>query len=155
MTSAQTPRVEKDRSTFRLSYSIVARIDAPPERIWALLTDAGDFPRWNSTVTSIAGTIAQGEKIVLKVPIAPDREFKIKVTEMSAPRRMVWADGFAPMFRGERTFTLTPSDGGETTFEMTEVFSGLMLPMIAGSLPDFSPAFEAYAADLKAEAEAG
>jgi hypothetical protein len=36
---------------------------------------------------------------------------------------------------------------------MTEVFSGPMLPMIAGRLPDFGPIFERYAADLKAEAE--
>ncbi len=37
---------------------------------------------------------------------------------------------------------------------MTEVFSGLMLPMAAGRLPDFKPIFERYAADLKREAEA-
>ena len=36
---------------------------------------------------------------------------------------------------------------------MTEAFSGVMLPMIRGSLPDFAPAFEAYAADLKRAAE--
>jgi hypothetical protein len=36
---------------------------------------------------------------------------------------------------------------------MVEVLSGVMLPMIKGSLPDFGPAFEAYAADLKREAE--
>jgi hypothetical protein len=38
---------------------------------------------------------------------------------------------------------------------MTEVFAGLMLPMIKGSLPDFGPIFEQYAADLKKAAEAG
>jgi hypothetical protein len=37
---------------------------------------------------------------------------------------------------------------------MVEVFRGLMLPMIKGSLPDFGPPFEQYAADLKREAEA-
>ena len=36
---------------------------------------------------------------------------------------------------------------------MKETFSGLMLPMIKGSLPDFGPAFEACAEDLKREAE--
>jgi hypothetical protein len=38
-------------------------------------------------------------------------------------------------------------------FEMTEVFFGVMLPLIRGTLPDFGPAFEAYAADLKRAAE--
>jgi hypothetical protein len=36
---------------------------------------------------------------------------------------------------------------------MTEVFSGLMLPMIKRSLPDFGPSFTTYAADLKGAAE--
>jgi hypothetical protein len=36
---------------------------------------------------------------------------------------------------------------------MREEFTGIMLPMIKGSLPDFVPVFEAYAADLKRAAE--
>ena len=32
-------------------------------------------------------------------------------------------------------------------------FSGLMLPLVKGSLPEFGPVFERYAADLKREAE--
>jgi hypothetical protein len=38
---------------------------------------------------------------------------------------------------------------------MTEEFSGLMLPMIRGSLPDFAPIFEAYAQDLARAAAGG
>jgi predicted dithiol-disulfide oxidoreductase (DUF899 family) len=52
-----------------------------------------------------------------------------------------------------RTFTLTPKGRGVTEFEMTETFSGRMLPLIKRSLPDFGPAFETYAADLKRAAE--
>jgi hypothetical protein len=37
---------------------------------------------------------------------------------------------------------------------MTETFTGLMLPLIAGSLPDFLPVFTRYPADLKRAAEA-
>jgi hypothetical protein len=66
---------------------------------------------------------------------------------------MVWSDGMAPMFKGERTFTLTPRADGTTELEMVETFSGLMLPMIKGSLPDFAPVFDRYARDLKKEAE--
>lgn len=66
---------------------------------------------------------------------------------------MVWSDGFAPMFRRVRTFTLTPRAGGVTEFEMREAFSGAMLPMIRKSLPDFGPSFATFAADLKRAAE--
>ena len=52
------------KSTFRLEYSISGAIRATPERIWALLTNAADFPRWNSTVTSVTGRIAAGERVV-------------------------------------------------------------------------------------------
>jgi len=66
---------------------------------------------------------------------------------------MVWKDGFAPMFSGVRTFSLTPKSDGTTDFSMIEVFKGIMLPLIKGSLPDFKPNFEQYALDLKAAAE--
>jgi hypothetical protein len=51
-----------------------------------------------------------------------------------------------------RNFTLIPKDGG-TTFVMSETFSGGMLGMIEGSLPDFTRSFDAFAADLKNKAE--
>jgi hypothetical protein len=67
---------------------------------------------------------------------------------------MVWSDGFYPMFRGTRTFTLAP-EGPGTRFHMAERFEGLMLPMIKGSLPDFGPIFDQYAADLVRACAAG
>jgi uncharacterized protein YndB with AHSA1/START domain len=142
----------KTGSTFRVECRVAITIAAPPERIWALLTDAAGFARWNSTVTSIEGTIALGERVKIRVPVS-DRTFSPKVTELVANARMVWRDGMAPMFKGERTFTLTPHGDGTTEFEMVETFSGLMLPMIKGSLPDFAPVFDRYARDLKKEAE--
>jgi hypothetical protein len=147
-------KARKTATTFRMDCAVSITIQAGPERIWALLTNAQDFPRWNSTVTSIGGTIAEGERLELKVPAAPERTFKPKVTALDPQRRMVWSDGMAPMFRGVRTFNLVPQADGSTEFTMEEVFSGIMLPLIKGSLPDFAPSFEAYAADLKREAEA-
>ncbi|HSO38832.1 MAG TPA: SRPBCC domain-containing protein [Labilithrix sp.] len=143
---------QKKASTFRMECRVSIHIHAAPERVWALLTDAADFPRWNSTVSSIKGSIALGEKLELRVPIS-DRTFSPKVTELVPAARMVWSDGMAPMFKGERTFTLTPRADGSTDFEMVEIFSGVMLPMIKGSLPDFGPVFDRYALDLKTEAE--
>jgi hypothetical protein len=136
-----------------MSCAVECRIDASAEKVWALLTNAADFPRWNSTVSKIDGNIELGEKLALQVPAAPGRTFKPRVSQLTPNQSMEWSDGFAPMFKGVRTFTLTPNPDGSTNFNMTEVFSGLMLPMIKGSLPDFGPSFEAYAADLKREAE--
>lgn len=143
----------KTESAFRLSYSVSIAIAAPPAAVWARLTDAKAFPTWNSTVTSIDGEIAEGQKLAIKVPVAPGRTFSPRVVAVEQGKRMVWADGMAPMFRGERTFTLEPGADGTTTFSMVEVFAGVMLPMIKGSLPDFRPVFDQYAADLKRAAE--
>ena len=61
----------------------------------------------------------------------------------------------APTFKGVRTFELNPRTDGSTDFTMEERFSGLVLPLMRGSMPDFGPVFEAYASDLKRAAERG
>jgi hypothetical protein len=149
------PVTQKSQTTFRQDCSVRCEIHASPERIWALLTDAQGFVSWNSTVTSLEGPIALGEKLALKVKLDPKRTFRPKVTRFEPARAMEWSDGMAPMFKGVRTFTLTARDGGGTEFAMTEVFSGVMMPLVRGSLPDFEPAFAAFARDLKIAAEAG
>jgi uncharacterized protein YndB with AHSA1/START domain len=152
MTNHET-RATKTGSAFRMECTVRTTIHATPERIWALLTDAAGFPGWNTTVTSIEGRIAEGEKLKLRVPGQPKRVFTPKVSGVVPSRSMVWSDGMAPMFKGVRTFTLTPNANGTTDFTMTEVFFGLMLPMIKPSLPDFVPIFQTYAGDLKRAAE--
>ncbi len=155
MRVARTGAPKKARSTFRLQCGVSINIRAPREKIWALLTSATEQLRWNSTVQSIEGQIALGQKLKVRVPLSPQRTFKLKVSAFEPERTMVWRDGAAPLFRGVRTFTLSARDIGSTDFSMVEVFSGLLVPMIAGSLPDFAPSFEQYAADLKRAAEAG
>lgn len=152
-TQDETAKATKSATSFRMDCAVRTTIHASPENIWALLIDAAGFPRWNSTVTRIEGDIADGHVLKVTVPAAPGRVFKPKVSGVEPGRSMVWSDGFAPMFKGVRTFTLTPNADGSTEFSMREEFSGLMLPMIKGSLPDFAPVFEAYAADLKRAAE--
>jgi hypothetical protein len=147
-------KATKTGSAFRMECAIRTTIRASPDIIWAFLTDAASFPRWNSTVTSLEGEIAEGQTLKLTVPAAPTRVFKPKVSHVEPGRSMIWSDGMAPMFKGVRTFTLTPNADGSTDFSMKEEFSGVMLPMIKGSLPDFAPVFEAYAEDLKRAAEA-
>ncbi|MCB0122336.1 MAG: SRPBCC domain-containing protein [Caldilineaceae bacterium] len=142
----------KHKTTFQLDYAVGINIQAPAERIWHYLTDAPGFPTWNSTIERIDGTIAAGQRIVLYAKVAPGRAFKLTVAEFLPAQRMVWSDGNF-LFRGERTYTLTPNTAGSTDFRMKEVFGGLMMPMIAASLPNFGPEFERFAADLKRIAE--
>ena len=144
----------KARSTFRMRCTVAADINAPRDKVWAILTKADDMVRWNSTLTSMEGDIAPGGIVKMQVPEAPGRTFKVKVTRFVPNEVMVWRQGNPLLFLGVRTYSLGVNpDGSVTRFQMTEEFSGLMLPLIAGRLPDFGPIFEQYAADVKAESE--
>lgn len=136
------------------TYSVSKSIAATPERIWALLTDAGSYPDWNSTIISMEGEIAVGNRIKLVSTVNPKRAFKLNVTEVDEPRRMTWADGMPlGLFKGVRTFTLAATPGGQTEFEMIEVYSGLLEPLISRSIPDMTDSFAEFAESLKRAAE--
>jgi hypothetical protein len=57
------------------------------------------------------------------------------------------------VFKGVRTFEVTPGVNGSTDFVMHERFSGVVFAMVKRALQDFRPIFESYASDLKREAE--
>ena len=135
------------------SYQTTKTIDASPERIWGLLTDAPGYPSWNRAVDKVEGTIAAGETIKVRVPLNPGRAFPVKVTSFDEPRRMVWTGGMPlGLFKGERTFKLEPNGGG-TTFSMQEVYTGALAGMMFKQIPDLSGAFDEFGESLKAAAE--
>jgi hypothetical protein len=137
------------------AFAVKISIRATPERIWALLTDAPGYNRWNHTVGKVDGKIALGERVTVYPKINASRAFPVKVTEFEPSRGMVWTGGMPlGLFKGERTFTLTAGSNGDVEFSMREVYSGLMAPLIGRSIPDLQPAFDEFASDLKRTAEA-
>ncbi len=131
-------------------------IQSTPEKVWAILTDASAYPSWNTTVTKVDGTIAVGQKVTVHAKISPNQAFPVRVAVLEPQRRMVWRGGMPIgfLFKGERTFTISPAGEGEVEFAMREVFSGLFSGMITKSIPDLTPAFDEFAACLKKRAEA-
>jgi hypothetical protein len=136
------------------TFATKTAIKAKPETIWKLLTDAPGYPSWNTTVAKVEGKIALGERVTVHAKINPGRAFPVKVSALEPSKKMVWTGGMPlGLFKGERTFTLTPRDDGSVEFAMREVFSGLFSPMIERSIPDLQPAFDEFAAALKKKAE--
>jgi hypothetical protein len=136
-------------------FAAAATIRARPETVWALLTDAGGYPQWNSTIERIDGHIAADGTITVRARSAPGRAFPLRVTEFVPTRRMVWAGGMPlGLFTGTRRFVLTPTASGAVDFAMDETYGGLLAPLITRSIPDLQPAFDGFAADLKRAAEA-
>jgi hypothetical protein len=152
--ASQDGKATTKRTTFRLAIAVTKSIGAPAATVWNLLTDLRAQSKWNSTLASIDGKVALGERVSFKVPEAPGQTFNPKVVAFDQPNSMVWRLNRWPLLVGTRTYRLTPGPNGSTEISIDEVFQGLMLPLIAKSLPDFGAMFERTAADLKAAAEA-
>jgi len=144
---AQDGKATTEKKAFSRETTVSININASKSIIWTLLTNADDYPRWNSTIISIEGDITEGEKIKLKSTLDEKRTFKLKVKELTIERRLVWGDG-----KGERVFTLE-NTGNNVQFKMTEKIGGLMFPLYAKYIPPFDESFEQFASDLRREAE--
>ncbi|MCB1004735.1 MAG: SRPBCC domain-containing protein [Acidimicrobiales bacterium] len=141
-------KAKTTRKLFSRETSIDADIAAPPERVWSVLTDAGDFARWNSTVVSLSGEIAPEGRLELVSTLAPKRTFTLRVQEFLPPRRLVWGDAL-----GRRVFTLEKTAAG-TRLSMCEKIGGPLFPLFSRMIPPFDQAFEQFVADLARESTA-
>ncbi|MEO8529577.1 MAG: SRPBCC domain-containing protein [Pseudolysinimonas sp.] len=130
-------------------------IDSAPEKIWTLLVDVAAWPSWDSGIIAARGAADKvGAKLSVTSGAAPKTAFAVKVTKLD-PRKELVIVGGAPfgLFKGVRTFTLTP-EGKGTRFTMHEVYSGPLLGAIWKQIPDLDPSFQQFANGLKAQAEA-
>ena len=135
-------------------YEASSTIAAQPDRIWSILTDAPSLSKWDSGVERVEGRIAPGETIKVFVKVNPGRAFPVKVTEFVPGERMVWSGGMPlGLFKGVRTYTLTPQDSRTTKFHMREEYTGPLTSMIWRSIPDLGPSFTQFANGLKQKAE--
>ncbi len=141
-------KAKTTKKTFSRETSVNTTILADPAIVWALLTNASDIPRWNSTITSLKGNIRENETIELKSTLDTKRTYKLKVKEFVPERRLAWGDAM-----GNRVYTIDKSGGGSVLFSMAEKIGGPLFPLFAGSIPSFDESFEQFAADLKKEAE--
>lgn len=136
------------KRTFSRETSVSRTIAADPAIVWALLTHPADFPRWNSTVTSIKGEIRAGETIELRSTLDAKQTFKLKIKEFIPDKRLAWGDS-----QGSRVYTIEKGAGSSVLFRMSETIGGPLFPLFARYIPSFDESFERFADDLKKEAE--
>jgi uncharacterized protein YndB with AHSA1/START domain len=136
------------KTTFHRETGVSTNIHADAAIVWQLLTHAAGYPRWNTTIIAIEGTIALGEKIKLKSTLDPKRTFRLKVKEMETDKKLVWGDA-----QGNRIYTIAKNGNGSVNFSMVEKIGGFLFPLFAKMIPPFDQPFEQFAADLKKEAE--
>ena len=108
-------------------------IDAPPARVWSVLTDFSSYPEWNTFLRWVEGRIAEAERIRFCFELPRGFRFKVNATilNVTPERALRWAGVFltARLFRAEHYFELTPTPGARTRFSHGEIFTGLLLPL--------------------------
>jgi hypothetical protein len=113
-------------------------IDAPPSRVWNVLTDFAQFPDWNPFVRHIEGEPRKGER--LRVTIAPPggRQMTFTPTVLAAEttQELRWLGRFLlpGIFDGEHYFKLEALQPGRSRLVHGERFSGLLVPFLRASL---------------------
>ena len=144
---AQSGKATTTKTTFSRTTTISIDISSTPEVVWSLLTNAKNYPTWNTTVVNIDGEIREDEKIKLTSTLDPDRSFKLKVKDVEPNSKMTWKGGM-----GKRHFVISKVKRG-VHVSMTEKIGGLMFPLFAKQIPPFDENFETFMSDLKQAAE--
>ena len=138
-------------------YTTTTLIDAPPDRVWAILTQAAEYGRWNPEIVAIDGQFALGSRITARVRLGSGamRAVPMRVTAFEPPKRMEWTGGIPlGLFVGRRTFTVTSTPRG-VEFRLHLRMSGPLSSLIIKSVGDRQPEVDSFAAALKARAENG
>jgi hypothetical protein len=133
-------------------------IAASPEAVWGILTDFSAFPQWNPFIKEASGEQKVGGKLRIRIvsPGGKGMVFKPTVLACETNREFRWLGrlGIPGLFDGEHGFTLEPIGDGRTRFTQREVFTGVLVPLLARSLDGSTKkGFEAMNMALKERAE--
>jgi hypothetical protein len=133
-------------------------INARPDKIWNILMDFENYPKWNPFIRSIKGKPETGVqiKVRLEPPDARGMTIKPRVLEVADKRRFRWQGHLVipGLFDGEHIFELMDNKNGSTTFIHREYFRGVLVPLFRKMLDDNTRrGFEMMNRQLKIESE--
>jgi hypothetical protein len=132
-------------------------IDAPPERVWSVVTDFDAYPEWNPFIRRIGGELREGARLEVRIqpPGARAMTFMPRVRAVDPNRELRWLGRLLVpgIFDGEHRLRIEPLGSGRTRFIQSERFSGVLVPLVKGSLEKTAAGFEQMNAALKARVE--
>jgi hypothetical protein len=98
---------------YEVSDSVV--IDAPPEKVWAVLTDLDGYPAWHPAYLSVTGQLTVGSVLTISTT-SPSTgnpvKLKVTVTAVDPVSELRWASKVLGLTVITRRFLLRPADGG-------------------------------------------
>lgn len=134
-------------------------IEAPPERVWQVLTDLPAHPDWNPFIRSISGDVRVGSRLRVRIvpPGGRGMTFKPVVTAATPGKEFAWLGKLAVrgVFDGAHRFVIDDLGGGRSRLTQGETFSGLLVRFLGGSLGATADGFDAMNRALKVRCEHG
>lgn len=132
-------------------------INAPPARVWEVLTDFRSYPEWNPFITRIDGEPVPGTGLEVRIEPPGGRvmTFKPKVLVAEPSRELSWLGRLLVpgLFDGEHHFEIEPIGGDRSRLVQREIFRGLLVSLFAGTLAKTEQGFEQMNRALKARSE--
>ena len=136
------------------SFSTAIDVDAPPDRVWQVMSDIDRWHEWTTSVTSITrkdnGPFAVGSRAVIRQPKFPPALWKI--TAIEPGRSFEWTN-VAPGIRVVARHGVEPIAGG-TRATLSLQYYGLLGGLLARMTKGITERYLALEANgLKARSE--
>lgn len=133
-------------------------INASPDKVWNVLMNFSEYPKWNPFITSITGEPKEGN--IIAATICPPNQkpmlFKPTVLQNKNNSEFRWIGtmGIPYLFDGEHVFHLHDNNDKTTTFHQIEYFRGVLVPFLRKILEQHTlSGFETMNLALKQQVE--
>lgn len=131
-------------------------INAPKEKVWAVMMDFSAYPEWSTFIRSIEGEAKLGGRLKNTLRLTTsDQIFKPVITRMEEGNAFEWL-GSLPLglFKGRHYFMLESTGPQQTKLIHGEIFSGLLRALIMNKIgEDTIKGFQAWNKALKNRVE--
>lgn len=120
--------------------------------LWDIITDAGNYPVWDSGISDVSGAIRHDGRIRIQTRDGGKRAFRLQVRQ--TPGQLMTWSGSLPLglLKVVRTFTLTDHTG-ITHLNIRDTASGPLQGLVRKTTPGTEPALGGYAEAVKFRAE--
>ena len=126
-------------------------------KVWDVLMNFDNYPKWNPFITSISGERKLGSRLTVSInpPGGKGMTFKPNILTLEANKEFRWKGklGINGIFDGEHYFILEVLENDKTKFIQGEKFSGLLVPFVGKMLDKTQKGFQLMNESIKKECE--
>jgi hypothetical protein len=126
-------------------------------KVWDVLMNFDNYPKWNPFITSIGGEPKLGSRLTVSInpPGGNGMTFKPTILTLEANKEFRWKGklGINGIFDGEHYFMLEVLENDKTKFIQGEKFSGLLVPFVGKMLDKTQKGFQLMNESIKKECE--